>query len=92
MNEIVTAIVIVKSVILVLGGGITFIAFKAYRRTGEPSLRALGFGFGVITLGALATGSADQFLSLPLETGVLVNSMFVAIGLAIVMYSLYIQR
>lgn len=92
MIDVVTAIAVVKSVILLLGGGITFIAFKAYRRTGDDSLQFLGIGFGVITLGALLTGIANQFFSVSLESGVLVNSVFIAVGLGIIMYSLYIQR
>lgn len=91
MTEIITAIVVIKSVILLLGGVITYIAFKAYRRTGEVSLRILGTGFGIITLGALLTGAANQFLSVSLEIGVVINSIFVALGLAVIMYSLYIQ-
>jgi hypothetical protein len=92
MNEVVTAIAVVKFIILLLGGGITYIAYRAYRRTGEDSLRVLGIGFGVITLGALLTGVANQFFLLSLARGVLINSVFVAIGLAVIMYSLYIQR
>ena len=92
MNGVLTAIAVVKFLILLLGGGITYIAFKAYRRTGEDSLRILGVGFGIITFGALLTGVANQFLSVSLELGVFINSMFVALGLAIIMYSLHIQR
>jgi hypothetical protein len=92
MNGILTAIAVVKFVILLLGGGITYIAFKAYLRTREHSIRVLGVGFGIITLGAFLTGVANQFFSVSLELGVLINSVFVAIGLAIIMYSLHIQR
>lgn len=92
MNEILTAIAVVKFVILLLGGGITYIAFKAYRRTRDQSLRFLGVGFGIITLGAFLTGVANQFFSVSLELGVLINSVFVAFGLAVIMYSLHIQR
>lgn len=56
MSGVITAIAVVKFAILLLEGGITYIAFKAYQRTGEDSLRVLGIGFGVITLGALLTG------------------------------------
>lgn len=91
MTDILTAIAVVKSVILLLGGGITYIAFKAYQRTGVESLRLLGTGFGIITLGALLTGVANQFFSVALEVGVFINSMFVALGLAVILYSLYIQ-
>jgi hypothetical protein len=92
MNSIIMAIAAVKFVILLLGGGITYIAFKAYRRTGEHSLRVLGIGFGIITLGAILTGVANQFFSVGLAPGVLVNSIFVAVGLAVIMYSLHIQK
>lgn len=92
MNGIVTAIAVIKSVILLLGGGITYIAFKAYRRTGTNSLRILGVGFGIITFGAFFTGVANQFFSVSLELGVLVNSVFVALGLAVIMYSLHVQQ
>ncbi|WP_122089805.1 DUF7521 family protein [Halalkalicoccus subterraneus] len=87
-----TAVVVVKTVILLLGSGITYIAYKAYRRTGASSLRTLGIGFGVITLGSLLAGVADQLLSVSLEMGVLINSVLVAIGFAIIMYSLYLER
>ncbi|AUV84319.1 hypothetical protein C2R22_22455 (plasmid) [Salinigranum rubrum] len=92
MNSVITAIAAVKLIILLLGGGITYIAFKAYRRTGEHSLRVLGVGFGIITFGAILTGVANQFFSVGLALGVLINSLFVALGLAVIMYSLYIQR
>lgn len=87
-----TAIVVIKTVILLLGSGITFIAYKAYRRTGAASLRALGVGFGIITFGALLAGIANQILSVSLEMGVLINSILVAIGFAIILYSLYLER
>lgn len=87
-----TAIVVVKTVILLLGSGITYIAYRAYRRTETPSLRMLGIGFGIITFGALLAGIAHQVLTVSLELGILINSVLVAIGLAIIMYSLYLER
>ena len=92
MNGTITAIAVVKAVILILGGGITYIAYKAYRRSGDLSIGVLGIGFGVITVGAFLTGIANQFFSVSLEIGVLVNSIFVAIGLAVIMYSLHMQQ
>lgn len=87
-----TAIIALKTVILILGSGITYIAYKAYRRTGAPSLRILAFGFGTITLGALLAGIANQILGVSLEQGILINSLLVATGYAIIMYSLYLER
>ncbi|MFB6219801.1 MAG: hypothetical protein ABEH90_00040 [Halolamina sp.] len=92
MNVFDVLLITIKSIILVLGGSVTVIAFRAYRRTAAEPLKILGVGFGVITVGALITGVANQFYSLPLDIGVLVNSTFVAAGLAIILYSLYIQE
>lgn len=86
-----TAIVVVKTVILLLGSGVTYIAYRAYRRTGAASLRVLSIGFGIITLGALLAGFANQILGVSLEQGILINSLLVALGLAIIMYSLYVE-
>ncbi|WP_207592827.1 DUF7521 family protein [Halomontanus rarus] len=87
-----TAIIAVKTIILLLGSGVTYIAYKAYRRTGARSLRVLAIGFGTITLGALLAGIANQLLGVTLEQGILINSLLVALGLAIIMYSLYLER
>ncbi|WP_080505341.1 MULTISPECIES: hypothetical protein [Halorubrum] len=92
MTAIVTAIAVVKFVILILGGSITYIAFKAYRHTGEESLQMMGVGFGILTLGAALTGIANQLFSVGLAHVVLINSLFVASGLAVIVYSLYIQK
>ncbi|MFB6200949.1 MAG: hypothetical protein ABEI98_02955 [Halorhabdus sp.] len=92
MNMTIMAIAVIKAIILLLGGGVTCIAFKAYHRSGDRSIGVLGIGFGVITIGALVTGIANQLFSVSLEIGVLVNSVFVAVGLAVIMYSLYMQR
>lgn len=87
-----TAIIAVKTIILLLGSGVTYIAYKAYRRTGATSLRVLAIGFGTITLGALLAGIANQLLGVTLEQGILINSLLVALGLAIILYSLYLER
>lgn len=87
-----TAIIAVKTVILLLGSGVTYIAYKAYRRTGTASLRVLALGFGIITLGALLAGIAHQLFGVSFEAGILINSLLVALGLAVIMYSLYLEQ
>jgi hypothetical protein len=89
MMYIETAIVIVKTIILLLGGSVAYIAYKAYLRTGTSALRELSIGFGVITFGALLAGVAHQVLAVPLEIGFLINSILVAVGFGFVLYSLY---
>ena len=91
MSHVPTAIVATKTVILLLGALITYLALKAYRRTGSSSLRALAIGFGVVTLGAVMGGVAHQALGVSLSIGVLVESLLTALGFAIIVYSLYAE-
>ncbi|WP_138006779.1 DUF7521 family protein [Halalkalirubrum salinum] len=80
-----------KTAILLLGGSIAFFAYKAYRRTGDPSLRALVIGFSFVTIGALLGGIADQLLNIDLVTGVIIDSLLTAIGFAVIVYSLFLE-
>ncbi|MFB6219300.1 MAG: hypothetical protein ABEH77_09050 [Halobacteriaceae archaeon] len=91
MTHIPSAIVALKTLTLVLGGLVTYFAAKAYRRTGEPALRALAVGFGVVTLGALAAGALDQVLGADRSVALLVESLLTAVGFAVVVYSLYVE-
>jgi heme A synthase len=83
------AIILVKSLTLVLGALITYLAFKAYRRTGGSSLRSLAIGFGIVTLGSALAGVANQVLGVSLPIGVLLQSLLTALGFAVITYSLY---
>lgn len=85
------AVIATKTVILGLGGLITYFAYKAYRKTDSGSLRALAIGFGVITVGALLAGIAHQALGVSITAGVLINSLLTAIGLGVITYSLYAE-
>lgn len=91
MTLVETAIVAAKTVTLLLGSLVTYLAYRAYRRTGSASLRALALGFGVITGGAIVAGGLDQFTSFGLLYGVLVQSTLTALGFAIITYSLRME-
>jgi len=96
-----TAIVVSKTVILILGSLITYLSWKAYRRTAAPALRSLAIGFGVVTAGAILAGAIDllvgsgdvglELVESSLLLGVLVNSVLTAIGFAVITYSLYAE-
>lgn len=86
------AVVAVKAFILVVGAGITLVAFRAHRKSGEDSMRALSIGFGVVTLGALLAGIFHKLFGLSLADGVLLNSVLTAVGFSIIGYSLYMQE
>lgn len=91
MESLAIGIIVTKTIILLLGSLITYLSYKAYRRTQAPALRALAIGFGIITLGALLAGVADQLLGVSLATGMFINSILTALGFAIITYSLYVE-
>jgi hypothetical protein len=49
-------LVTTKLATLALGSAIAVVAHRAYRRTGDQSLRALALGFGLLAAGAVAAG------------------------------------
>lgn len=84
-----TAVVALKTITLALGGLITYYAFRAYRRTRARPLGLLALGFGVVTVGALLAGLADQAFGLDTSLVLLVESLLTAGGFGIILYSLY---
>lgn len=92
MNHLTTVVVALKTLTLVLGGVITYLAYKAFRRTRSAALRSLTVGFGLVTLGALLAGVADQVLGLQTEVAIIAESALTAAGFAVIVYSLYVQR
>ncbi len=86
------AIIALKTLTLLLGGLITLLAYRAYRRTGARPLWYLSVGFGIVTLGSLLAGVVDQVLQAGFQLGQLVESAMVALGFAVIVYSLYAGR
>lgn len=89
-------IVVSKTLILILGGLITYYSYQAYSRTGSPQHKWLTYGFGVVTLGAFAGGVLDIAVSRILgqqllAVSVMISSTMTAIGLGIILYSLYVR-
>ena len=91
MSHLASLVVVLKTVTLVLGGTITYLAYKAYRRRGGAPLGALTVGFGLVTLGALLAGFADQLLALPTEVALILESALTAAGFGVIVYSLYVE-
>jgi hypothetical protein len=85
------AIIALKTLTLLLGALITYLSYKAYRRTGAPALRALSVGFGIVTLGTLLAGVLDQVFQFRIQVGLLVESALVTVGFAVIVYSLYTE-
>ncbi len=89
MIELAPFIVAAKVMVLVLGGVITHLAYRAFKRTGAHALKLFALGFGVITFGGIIGGGIDQLAGFGLEVGVFVQSALTAIGFAVLAYSLY---
>jgi hypothetical protein len=94
LDSIASPVVItaLKTITLLLGGLITYFGYRAWRRTGARSLRALTAGFGFVTVGSLLAGVADVLFGTPIEVGLLIESSLIAIGFGIIVYSLYVTE
>ncbi|MFB6218149.1 MAG: hypothetical protein ABEH77_03055 [Halobacteriaceae archaeon] len=91
MVELAAVVVLAEAVTLALGGVIAHGAYRAYRRTGSPALRAFAAGFVAVTLGGVSGGVLHQVLGTDLLVGVLVRSLLTAAGFAVLAYSLYVR-
>lgn len=89
--EVQLAIAVVKTLILLVGGVVTYLAFSAYQRTEDRSLGLLAAGFGLIVVGVLLAGFTFEVLSISLGVGILIESLFVFFGLSIIAYSLRVR-
>jgi len=85
------AIVVLKTLTLILGAAIAYLAYQAYKRTGAKPLQFLAYGFGFVTLGSLLAGVIDQVLRLGFRLGQLVETALVTVGFAVILYSLYVE-
>lgn len=70
---------------------ITYFANRAYSRSGSTAVRSLMIGFGSLTLGIVLGVVLFALIGVDIVIGVSVQSVFMAIGLGLLTYSLYIQ-
>jgi hypothetical protein len=89
MSPHVNAVIVFKTLSLVMGGLVTYFAFKAYRRTEARALGALALGFGFVTLGAILAGLVDQMLNVDQSWALVVESALATLGFGVILYSLY---
>ena len=89
-RELITMLVVVVSaVVLVLGGVITHLAYRAARRTGSPVMTQFAAGFALVTLGLLFGGCLHQVFGGSFLGGVLLQRVLMALGFGLLVYSLY---
>ena len=90
-QEVQLAIAVVKTLIVVIGGFVTYLAVSAYQRTYDRSLGFLAVGFALIVVGVALAGVTFELLAVPLGIGVLIEGLFVLNGLSIIALSLRVR-
>ncbi len=83
------ALTVVKTLSLLVGGLITFLAYRAYRRAAHRSLGLLAAGFGLVTLGLVLAGTLYELLNVSLLMGIFLESLLMLAGFLVIAYSLY---
>jgi hypothetical protein len=86
----VAVIVLVISTII-LGGLIAVLAHRAARRSNSRPMRLFSIGFGILTLGLALGGVLAVTVRIDAQEGLLIQGVFVVIGLAVLLRSLYMR-
>jgi hypothetical protein len=81
------SLAVVRVLLLLLGVATTAISYRAYRRQRTRYLRDATVGFGLITLGVLLEGFLFQLTGLTLTQVHIVESLALAVGLAVLLRS-----
>lgn len=90
MQGSVVVVTAAKMIVLGCTGILAYLAYRAYRRTGSPSLRTLVVGLVFVAGGSLLGGMLYQFGPFGFDVSVGVESVFTALGFVVVIYSLYV--
>jgi O-antigen/teichoic acid export membrane protein len=91
VNDTTVLLVVTKTVTLILGALITFLAYRAFRRRRAPALRALMVGFGLVTVGSALGGTLYHIADVGFALGVGIESLVTAAGFGALVYSLYLS-
>lgn len=77
-----------RTIVMAIGLGIAYLSYKAYRRTGSRYLRDASIGFAIVAFGVFIEGVLFELLGWDLVTVHIVNSVVIAIGFGVLLYSL----
>jgi hypothetical protein len=82
---------VVKISALVLGGIVSVLAYRAYRRTQIEGLQFFAVGLLVITIGTVLVGILHHVFGIPSVQGMLFESLVACGGFLVMIYGLYGQ-
>ena len=83
-----TILALTRTLVLFLGLSISYLSYRAYQRTKQPYLRNAAIGFAVVAFGVFLEGVLFELLGVDLITVHIIESVVVAVGFAIILYSL----
>jgi hypothetical protein len=78
--------------IVAMGGVLVYVSARAYRRNKSRSMLAMSVGFAIIVLGSLIEEVSLEVLGYQLVEAHTLENVAVAIGLVILVYSIYGAR
>lgn len=82
-------LVVAKLITVLLGFVVAATAFRSYRRYRSEPMLYLAIGFAIITLGSVIEGILFDVLQFSIYWAGTVQTTVVAIGMLVVLYSLY---
>lgn len=91
-SEIIWFISVVETFSLAVALVLVVIAYRGYRKSGSRSLLLAAIGFGILGAASLAEGVLYQFAGFPLDGAQAFRSTLTAIGLVVLVYSIYTTR
>lgn len=86
-----TVIVLGKILVLPAGASVTYLAYRAYRRTGAVALRSLTLGLAALTTGALLGGGIDRVLGIGTNVGLLLGTACIVAGFTLLVHAAYVR-
>jgi beta-lactamase regulating signal transducer with metallopeptidase domain len=78
-----------EAAIVALGAVLVYVSMRAYRRNRSKSMLAMSIGFMVILVGSLIEESIVEILGYQLILAHALENSVVAVGLLILVYSIY---
>lgn len=88
MDHLTLVVIAANTTTLIAASIVSYLAGRAFERSGSRALRWLTVGFGLVAVGALIGGTLHQFGGVSLISAVAAQSVFLAAGFVALVYSL----
>lgn len=80
MVELIWIIRVAEFFILLIGGGIAFTAYRAYRKNKDGAFLIASLGFGLLVLGSIVEGMLFELARYDLIESHMIRSIITAVG------------